>query len=205
MILSGLSCCWFFFFSYSFDPDPLKRHTFWTIVIGGSVMWTSIYAINQSQVQRYIACKTLTHAKMWVFLGSWVTLYEWVWGNVHALTGPLLSLRSLYVNMVGLWVTVSMAVFSGLTMYSIYKGCDPLKNGDISTPDQVITTAICLFPCCFLTKCDSKRYKGLYAWFKFICVNQLLPYLVMDILAIYPGVPGLFVAAAYSGTLRWAL
>lgn len=122
--------------AFDFDPDPLKRHTFWTIVIGGSVMWTSIYSINQSQVQRYISCKSLTHAKM-----------------------------SLYVNMVGLWVTVSMAVFSGLTMYSIYKNCDPLTNRDISTSDQ------------------------------------LLPYLVMDILAVYPGVPGLFVAAAYSGTL----
>ncbi|XP_029357961.1 sodium-coupled monocarboxylate transporter 1 [Echeneis naucrates] len=122
--------------AFDFDPDPLKRHTFWTIVIGGSVMWTSMYSINQSQVQRYIACKTLGHAKM-----------------------------SLYVNMVGLWVTVSLAVFSGLTMYSIYKNCDPFTNGDVSTTDQ------------------------------------LLPYLVMDILAIYPGVPGLFVAAAYSGTL----
>ncbi|XP_034440533.1 sodium-coupled monocarboxylate transporter 1 [Hippoglossus hippoglossus] len=122
--------------AFDFDPDPLKRHTFWTIVVGGSVMWVSIYAINQSQVQRYISCKTLGHAKM-----------------------------SLYLNMVGLWVTVSLAVFSGLTMYSIYKNCDPLLNGDITTPDQ------------------------------------LLPYLVMDILETYPGIPGLFVAAAYSGTL----
>ncbi|XP_061730272.1 sodium-coupled monocarboxylate transporter 1-like [Nerophis ophidion] len=99
-------------------------------------MWASIYAINQSQVQRYISCKTLGHAKM-----------------------------SLYVNMVGLWVTVSLAVFAGLTMFSIYKKCDPFTNGDIDTTDQ------------------------------------LLPYLVMDILADYPGIPGLFVAAAYSGTL----
>lgn len=29
-----------------------------------------------------------------------------------------------------------------------------------------------------------------------------MPYLVMDILGDYPGIPGLFVAAAYSGTLR---
>lgn len=123
-------------FYHSFDPDPLKRHTFWTIVVGGSVMWVSIYAINQSQVQRYISCKTLGHAKM-----------------------------SLYVNMVGLWATVSLAVFSGLTMFSIYKNCDPYSNSDIGTHDQ------------------------------------LLPYLVMDILADYPGIPGLFVAAAYSGTL----
>ncbi|XP_053723681.1 sodium-coupled monocarboxylate transporter 1 [Synchiropus splendidus] len=122
--------------AFDFDPDPLKRHTFWTILIGGTVMWTSIYAINQSQVQRFISCKTLGHAKM-----------------------------SLYLNMVGLWLTVSLAVFSGLTMYSIYKNCDPLTNDDVKSSDQ------------------------------------LLPYLVMDILADYPGIPGLFVAAAYSGTL----
>ncbi|XP_058259915.1 sodium-coupled monocarboxylate transporter 1 [Hemibagrus wyckioides] len=122
--------------AFSFDPDPLKRHSFWTIVVGGSLMWVSMYAINQSQVQRYISCKTMTHAKM-----------------------------SLYVNMVGLWITVSLAMFSGLTMYSIYKDCDPLTNKDVGSSDQ------------------------------------LLPYLVMDILAEFPGLPGLFVAAAYSGTL----
>ncbi|XP_065135745.2 sodium-coupled monocarboxylate transporter 1 [Paramisgurnus dabryanus] len=122
--------------TFSFDPDPLRRHSFWTIVVGGSLMWTSMYAINQSQVQRYISCRTITHAKL-----------------------------SLYVNMVGLWVTVSLAMLSGLTMYSIYKDCDPFTNKDVGATDQ------------------------------------LLPYLVMDILADFPGLPGLFVAAAYSGTL----
>ncbi|CAM4628231.1 hypothetical protein PO909_005338 [Leuciscus waleckii] len=122
--------------TFSFDPDPLRRHSFWTIVVGGSLMWASMYSINQSQVQRYISCRTVTHAKL-----------------------------SLYVNMVGLWVTVSLAMLSGLTMYSIYKDCDPFTNKDVGASDQ------------------------------------LLPYLVMDILADFPGLPGLFVAAAYSGTL----
>ncbi|XP_059426522.1 sodium-coupled monocarboxylate transporter 1 [Carassius carassius] len=122
--------------TFSFDPDPLRRHSFWTIVVGGSLMWASMYSINQSQVQRYISCKTVTHAKL-----------------------------SLYLNMVGLWVTVSLAMLSGLTMYSIYKDCDPFTNKDVGASDQ------------------------------------LLPYLVMDILAEFPGLPGLFVAAAYSGTL----
>lgn len=72
---------------------------------------------------------------------------------------------SLYLNMVGLWVTVSLAMLSGLCMYSIYKDCDPFTNKDVGASDQ------------------------------------LLPYLVMDILAEFPGLPGLFVAAAYSGTL----
>lgn len=50
--------------------------------------------------------------------------------------------RSLYVNMVGLWITVSLAIFSGLTMYSIYKDCDPLTNKDVSSPDQVMLTKL---------------------------------------------------------------
>ncbi|XP_048467975.1 sodium-coupled monocarboxylate transporter 1-like isoform X2 [Rhincodon typus] len=121
---------------WDFDPNPLRRHTFWTIVVGGSFMWTAIYGINQSQVQRYIACRNQFEAKL-----------------------------SLYLNMVGLWITAFCAVFTGLTMYSIYHECDPLTEKKIKAPDQ------------------------------------LLPYLVMDIMRDYPGVPGLFVAAAYSGTL----
>lgn len=104
------------------------------------------------------------------------------------------------MNMVGLWITVTLAVFSGLTMYSIYKNCDPLSNGDIATPDQVSKPAVfslvlTTFP--FIVQQSIMCNK---TWVIFI--NQLFPYLVMDILADFPGIPGLFVAAAYSGTLR---
>ncbi|KAG9490557.1 hypothetical protein GDO78_006081 [Eleutherodactylus coqui] len=121
---------------WDFDPHPLRRHTFWTIVIGGTFLWTGIYGVNQSQVQRYIACKSKFQAKM-----------------------------SLYMNLVGLWAILACAVLSGLILYSVYKDCDPWTSKRISAPDQ------------------------------------LMPYLVLDILQNYPGVPGLFVACAYSGTL----
>ena len=44
------------FFYLSFDPDPTIRHTFWTIVVGGTFTWGSTYGVNQSQVQRYLTC-----------------------------------------------------------------------------------------------------------------------------------------------------
>ncbi|XP_069779331.1 sodium/iodide cotransporter-like [Narcine bancroftii] len=47
-----------------FDPDPRRRYTFWTFVLGGTVMWLSMYGVNQSQVQRYIACKTEVQARL---------------------------------------------------------------------------------------------------------------------------------------------
>ncbi|XP_067415189.1 sodium-coupled monocarboxylate transporter 1 [Emydura macquarii macquarii] len=121
---------------WDFNPNPLQRHTFWTILIGGTFTWTGIYGINQSQVQRYIACKTRFQAKL-----------------------------SLYINLVGLWAILVCAMFCGLAMYSIYHDCDPWT---------------------------AKRVSAL---------DQLMPYLVLDILQDFPGVPGLFVASAYSGTL----
>uniref|UniRef100_A0A671YHI8 Solute carrier family 5 member 8 n=1 Tax=Sparus aurata TaxID=8175 RepID=A0A671YHI8_SPAAU len=91
---------------WDFDTNPLRRHTFWTISIGGTFVWVSIYGINQAQVQRYIS-----------FLRHYVI--------------------------------------------------------------QILT---------ILNNAPSH-------------LSMLMPYLVMDILRDYPGLPGLFVAAAYSGSL----
>uniref|UniRef100_A0A8D0CDP3 Solute carrier family 5 member 8 n=1 Tax=Salvator merianae TaxID=96440 RepID=A0A8D0CDP3_SALMN len=119
-----------------FNPSPLQRHTFWTIIIGGTFTWLGIYGVNQAQVQRYLACKSQHHAKL-----------------------------SLYINLVGLWITLFSATMCGLSMYSVYKDCDPWSAGFVKAPDQ------------------------------------LMPYLVLEILGDFPGIPGLFVAGTYSGTL----
>lgn len=119
-----------------FDVDPLRRHTFWTIAVGGTFTWLGIYGVNQSTIQRCISCKTEKHAKL-----------------------------ALYFNLLGLWIIVVCAVFCGLIMYAYYKDCDPWTSGAILAPDQ------------------------------------LMPYFVMEIFATMPGLPGLFVACAFSGTL----
>uniref|UniRef100_A0A8C8B0R2 Solute carrier family 5 member 12 n=1 Tax=Otus sunia TaxID=257818 RepID=A0A8C8B0R2_9STRI len=121
---------------FDFDIDPLRRHTFWTIVIGGTFTWLGLYGVNQSTIQRCISCKSEKHAKL-----------------------------ALYLNLLGLWTVLVCAVFCGLVMYSHYKSCDPWTADFISAPDQ------------------------------------LMPYFVMDIFSSMPGVPGLFVACAFSGTL----
>uniref|UniRef100_A0A8C4TIX0 Solute carrier family 5 member 12 n=1 Tax=Erpetoichthys calabaricus TaxID=27687 RepID=A0A8C4TIX0_ERPCA len=119
-----------------FDIDPLRRHTFWTLAIGGTFTWLGIYGVNQSTIQRCISCKSEKQAKM-----------------------------ALYLNLVGLIVIVGCAVFSGLIMYAYYMNCDPLAAGFVSAPDQI------------------------------------MPYFVMEVLGNLPGLPGLFVACAFSGTL----
>ncbi|XP_036170744.1 sodium/iodide cotransporter isoform X3 [Myotis myotis] len=122
-----------------FDPDPRSRYTFWTLTVGGTLVWLSMYGVNQAQVQRYVGCRTEKQAKL-----------------------------ALLINQLGLFLIVSSAVACGIVMFTLYMDCDPLLTGRISAPDQY------------------------------------MPLLVLDIFKDLPGVPGLFLACAYSGTLSTA-
>ncbi|XP_027765387.1 sodium/iodide cotransporter-like [Empidonax traillii] len=90
-----------------FNPDPRSRYTVWTFLLGGTLVWLSMYGVNQAQVQRYVACRTEREAKM-----------------------------ALLVNQVGLFFIVFSAVACGLVMFALYKDCDPLLAGTIAAPDQ---------------------------------------------------------------------
>uniref|UniRef100_A0A663FA35 Sodium-dependent multivitamin transporter n=1 Tax=Aquila chrysaetos chrysaetos TaxID=223781 RepID=A0A663FA35_AQUCH len=46
------------------DPDPFKRHTFWTLAVGGVFMMLSLYGVNQAQVQRYLSARSEREAKL---------------------------------------------------------------------------------------------------------------------------------------------
>ncbi|XP_004384561.1 sodium/iodide cotransporter [Trichechus manatus latirostris] len=122
-----------------FNPDPRSRYTFWTFVVGGTLVWLSMYGVNQAQVQRYVACRTERQAKL-----------------------------AILINQLGLFLIVGSAVGCGIIMFTLYSDCDPLLAGRISAADQY------------------------------------MPLLVLDIFDDLPGIPGLFLACAYSGTLSTA-
>ncbi|KAM5237982.1 sodium/iodide cotransporter [Ctenodactylus gundi] len=122
-----------------FDLDPRRRYTFWTFVVGGTLLWLSMYGVNQAQVQRYVACSTERKAKL-----------------------------AVLINQLGLFLIVGSAACCGIVMFVFYSDCDPLLAGRISAPDQY------------------------------------MPLLVLDIFKDLPGIPGLFLACAYSGTLSTA-
>ncbi|XP_029003347.1 sodium/iodide cotransporter [Betta splendens] len=122
-----------------FDLNPLRRYTFWSLSVGGSLVWLSMYGVNQAQVQRYISCRSEKEAQF-----------------------------ALLVNQIGLCLIVSTAGTCGIVMFAYYISCDPLASGRISAPD-------------------------LY-----------MPYFVLDIFERLPGLSGLFLACAYSGTLSTA-
>ncbi|XP_066499930.1 sodium/iodide cotransporter isoform X2 [Hoplias malabaricus] len=90
-----------------FGVDPQRRYSFWSFTVGGTMVWLSMYAANQAQIQRYISCRTEREA-------------QW----------------ALCVNQIGLCLIVSSAAACGVVMFALYSHCDPLKSGKISAPDQ---------------------------------------------------------------------
>uniref|UniRef100_A0A669BTL7 Solute carrier family 5 member 5 n=1 Tax=Oreochromis niloticus TaxID=8128 RepID=A0A669BTL7_ORENI len=92
-----------------FSFDPRHRYTFWSLSVGGALVWLSMYGVNQAQVQRYISCRS-ERAAQW----------------------------ALFVNQVGLCLIVSSAATCGIVMFAFYNTCDPLKSGRISKPDLLM-------------------------------------------------------------------
>nr|CAH0112700.1 unnamed protein product [Daphnia galeata] len=89
--------------------DPSVRHTLWTQLIGGIFTFTSLYAVNQTQVQRLLTVNSLRKAQRSLWL-NW----------------PILTALSLTTS------------YAGISMYSHYANCDPLLEKHIRSPDQLL-------------------------------------------------------------------
>jgi sodium-coupled monocarboxylate transporter 8/12 len=122
---------------FNFDFDPTQRLTFWSTVIGGTFSTLGIFGIGQTSVQRYCSLPTLRQAQ-----------------------------RSVYLNIPFLIIVNVLMSLVGLVIYAYYAdiGCDPLRNKDIRSS------------------------------------NQLVPYFIVNVVG-YPGLPGIFLAVLFSGSL----
>lgn len=98
----------FVIFELSFDPDPTVRHSWFSLILGGGILYLSLYGVNQTQVQRYLTVRDLKSAQ-----------------------------KALWLNW-PIFCTLGVATsFSGLAIYSKYHDCDPIKAGYITSMDQV--------------------------------------------------------------------
>ncbi|XP_077302036.1 putative sodium-dependent multivitamin transporter [Arctopsyche grandis] len=93
----------------NFSLDPTERHTWWSLIIGGMVTYLSLYAVNQTQVQRLLTVKDLKTSQKCLW---------WNW--------PILTLLSLSTS------------FSGLAIFAKYYNCDPMVDNKISSVDQLM-------------------------------------------------------------------
>ncbi|XP_011158010.2 putative sodium-dependent multivitamin transporter isoform X2 [Solenopsis invicta] len=89
--------------------DPTVQYTWWSLLIGGGSINLAYMGVNQVQVQRLMTVK-----------------------NVKMATNALL-LCVPFVFLVGF-----LSCFAGLSIYAVYKDCDPVVSGKISTYDKIL-------------------------------------------------------------------
>ncbi|VDL85927.1 unnamed protein product [Schistocephalus solidus] len=94
---------------FNFDLNPFVRHSFFSLTFGGAGMVLSIYATNQTSVQRYLACKDLKTTRTAIHL-------------------------NLPLNI----VFMTLQCLGGLVSYATFVGCDPKLNGETTASDQIL-------------------------------------------------------------------
>ncbi|CAL8394418.1 unnamed protein product [Gadus morhua 'NCC'] len=95
--------------SLDLNPDPLERHTFWTLGVGGVFLMLALYGVNQAQVQRYLSSRTEREAVM-----------------------------SCYVVFPCQQIVLSLGCLMGLVMFARYGEDSPLDKGYVKTKDQMV-------------------------------------------------------------------
>uniref|UniRef100_A0A671TUV1 Sodium-dependent multivitamin transporter n=1 Tax=Sparus aurata TaxID=8175 RepID=A0A671TUV1_SPAAU len=91
------------------NPNPLERHTFWTLGVGGVFLMLALYGVNQAQVQRYLSSRTEKEAIM-----------------------------SCYVVFPCQQIVLCLGCLMGLVMFARYGEDSPLDKGYVQTNDQMV-------------------------------------------------------------------
>ncbi|KDR11160.1 Sodium-coupled monocarboxylate transporter 1, partial [Zootermopsis nevadensis] len=94
---------------FKMDPSPTVRHSFWSVVIGGTFYWLTMFCSNQASVQKYLSVESITQAR-----------------------------QALWVSCGGLILIFTINFYTGMIMYAAYHDCDPLKNSEITARDQLL-------------------------------------------------------------------
>jgi solute carrier family 5 (sodium-coupled monocarboxylate transporter), member 8/12 len=95
--------------SPDFRLDPTIKHSFWTLVVGGSIFYISATGLNQNMIQRFLSVKTVKKAR-----------------------------TSNWINMCCIIFIVSVSCYNGLLTYAMYHDCDPFTTTLIDKPDQLL-------------------------------------------------------------------
>ncbi|XP_025100792.1 sodium-coupled monocarboxylate transporter 1-like isoform X2 [Pomacea canaliculata] len=94
---------------FDFDPDPRIRHTFWGLTLGIFLIWLPPYAVDQQMVQRFSSARSLREAKI-----------------------------ALLLNAPGMFIIITLCSLTGLVLYAQYADCDPLRDGKVQNPNQLL-------------------------------------------------------------------
>lgn len=94
---------------FNMNPNPTVRHSFWSVVVGGTFYWVTMFCSNQASVQKYLSVESISQVR-----------------------------TALWVSAFGMIIIYTVNFLTGMVLYSAYKDCDPLSAGQITGQDQLL-------------------------------------------------------------------
>lgn len=94
---------------FRMDTNPTVRHSFWSVLIGGTFYWMTMFCSNQASIQKYMSVENI--------------------GQVRT---------ALWVSCAGLILVYTINFYTGMILVAHYKDCDPLKSGDVTAADELL-------------------------------------------------------------------
>jgi sodium-coupled monocarboxylate transporter 8/12 len=94
---------------FSFSFDPTIRHSFWSLLVGGTIFWINTNGCNQSMVQRFLSLKDVRTAR-----------------------------KGLIIYVIGISIMMALCMYNGLLIFAKYHDCDPLESGLVKAKDQLL-------------------------------------------------------------------
>ncbi|KAK3933297.1 Sodium-coupled monocarboxylate transporter 1 [Frankliniella fusca] len=94
---------------FNADPNPTTRHTLWSVVIGGSFYWLSMFCANQASIQKYLSVESLAQVR-----------------------------SALWVSAAFLIGIFTVNFYTGAILFAEYRDCDPVSSNVISATDQML-------------------------------------------------------------------
>lgn len=113
--LNGMDAVWDYSYQtnrlhfFDMNPDPTVRHSFWSVVVGGTIYWAGMFCANQASVQKYLSVERISQARI-----------------------------ALWVSAVGLVAVYSVNFVTGAILAAHYADCDPIKAGVINASDRLL-------------------------------------------------------------------
>lgn len=180
--VSGLQTVW----DRNYDSGRLDipEYENWNLFFESLVRW-----IIQKQNSRFTSDLTERYSVLSLLIGG-VPVCIYTSSMSQAMLQRYVSLptikaanKALYIFIILISIFILLCCYNGLLVHAWYAGCDPIK------------TKVCL------------PYLNCLNFFKkisFQLINapdQLIPLLMMSVLAEFPGAPGLFIAGIFSASL----
>ncbi|VEN50359.1 unnamed protein product [Callosobruchus maculatus] len=94
---------------FDLDPNLTVRHSFWSVVIGGTFYWMTMFCSNQASIQKYLSVQSESQVK-----------------------------KAIWTSCIGLIIIYSVNFYTGMIMVAHYKDCDPIKSGEIRGADEIL-------------------------------------------------------------------